>query len=611
MANIGQLTAIVDADIKPLKREVRSANKEVKKFEKNTKKVTQSSAMNWKKLGTAVGGVAAAYAAFAGVKAVTQAFVRQEDAIAQLEARLKSTNGVVGLTSKQLQNMASGLQGVTKFGDEAIIEMQSLLLTFTEIGGETFPQATEAILNVSTAMGQDLKSSAVQVGKALNDPILGVTALARSGIQFTEVQKDMIKQLVKVGDKAGAQALILKELETQFGGAARAAKDTLGGALQSAENAAGDFAESLGKVLAPTMRELAGVVEFAAVQLREMIDPTLEGELRAIDKEIDGLSDTYRELAEAAQWHGGDMSQALFVENQINALVEDRIKLQEQLNKLREPKTFESQVPQAGEVGGVVPGVDTGLISEGGGVSQFAPGGLLGAGMPTSLSEIGEEPSFGLSMLGDPAGFLAAKEQLIPEIQSFTDTLIGNQLQVEEQITASEERMAAATKKAADDKIKAWGQVGSSLIGISGQITNTLGKNAKGLAKVLEVTGAGIALTNTFIGASEALKLPYPGNIVAALSVVSQGLSFVSAIGGGGGSGGGAASAAGIPGGLDRTGGLAQEEAGAGEKQATVIIQVDGDVVDLDEWMEKKGSEAIRAAVGRGVDFGLQIERGN
>jgi len=30
---------------------------------------------------------------------------------------------------------------------------------------------------MSTAMGQDLKSSAIQLGKALNDPIQGVAAL--------------------------------------------------------------------------------------------------------------------------------------------------------------------------------------------------------------------------------------------------------------------------------------------------------------------------------------------------------------------------------------------------------------------------------------------------
>lgn len=213
-----------------------------------TKQGIKSSESSFKGLAKTLSPLIAVGFGVAAVKSATDAYIRQENAVAQLDARLKSTGNAVGIASKELQKMAASLQGVTTFGDEAIIEMQSLLLTFTQIGGETFPQATEAILNVSTAMGQDLKSSAIQVGKALNDPILGVTALARSGIQFTESQKDMIKELTTAGDLIGAQSIILKELETQFGGAARAAKDTLGGALISLSNTFGDEVfEALGK----------------------------------------------------------------------------------------------------------------------------------------------------------------------------------------------------------------------------------------------------------------------------------------------------------------------------------------------------------------------------
>jgi hypothetical protein len=115
-----------------------------------------------------------------------------------------------------------------------------MLLTFTRISGDTFPKATEAVLNVAQAMGTDLKSAAIQVGKALNDPILGVSALARSGIQFTEAQREMIKQMVETNRLAEAQRIILAELETQFGGSAKAARDTFGGALQALQNDIGN-----------------------------------------------------------------------------------------------------------------------------------------------------------------------------------------------------------------------------------------------------------------------------------------------------------------------------------------------------------------------------------
>jgi hypothetical protein len=135
------------------------------------------------------------------------------------------------------------MQRVTTYGDETVMTAQAMLLTFTKIGKETFPDALEATLNVATAMGTDLKSAALQVGKALNDPVQGITALTRAGIQFTDGQKDVIKELVETGRTAEAQRMILGELETQMGGAARAARNTLGGAIAGLKNAFGDLLE--------------------------------------------------------------------------------------------------------------------------------------------------------------------------------------------------------------------------------------------------------------------------------------------------------------------------------------------------------------------------------
>lgn len=164
-------------------------------------------------------------------------------AVAQLDARLKSTQGAAGLARGELIEMANALQKVTTFSDEAVINAQALLLSFTRVGRDVFPQAIEAALNLSTGLGQDLQSSVVSLGKALNDPIKGITALGRAGVQFTSSQKEMIKSLVEAGDLTKAQTIILKELETQFGGSARAARDTFGGAIEGAKNAVGELLE--------------------------------------------------------------------------------------------------------------------------------------------------------------------------------------------------------------------------------------------------------------------------------------------------------------------------------------------------------------------------------
>jgi hypothetical protein len=130
-------------------------------------------------------------------------------------------------------------------------------LTFTNIGADVFPQATETILNMADAMGTDLKTQAIQVGKALNDPILGVTALRRVGVQLSDQQQQLVKDFVKTGNISKAQAVILGELETQFGGVARASAKTLGGALQQLSNIAGDAFERIGGKLTPSLNELA------------------------------------------------------------------------------------------------------------------------------------------------------------------------------------------------------------------------------------------------------------------------------------------------------------------------------------------------------------------
>jgi len=151
---------------------------------------------------------------------------------AQTQAVIESTGGAAGITAEEMANLATNLSasaGVSLFSDDAILGAQNVLATFTNIEDLQFAGATEAILDMSQALGMDLDSAAMQVGKALNDPIKGIAALSRSGVQFTADQEAMIKAMVETGNVAGAQELMLAELNTQFGGSAAAAVDTYAG----------------------------------------------------------------------------------------------------------------------------------------------------------------------------------------------------------------------------------------------------------------------------------------------------------------------------------------------------------------------------------------------
>lgn len=213
--------------------------------------------------GIAVAGIGALGAVLASsVKEASAA----EQITADLNAAIKSTGGVAGVSAKAIQDHALALSQVTRYEDDAIVEAETMLLTFTKIGKDVFPLATKATLNLATRFKMDLGSASKMVGKALNDPIAGLTAMGKAGVQFTKDQKAMIKAMVEAGDVAGAQAIILKELETQAGGAAEAAGKTMAGQMDILKNTLGNVKEEIGGALIPILKDL---VEWAGPKLVE------------------------------------------------------------------------------------------------------------------------------------------------------------------------------------------------------------------------------------------------------------------------------------------------------------------------------------------------------
>jgi phage-related protein len=184
------------------------------------------------KFGTAMKlGVAGAVTA--GVAATGIFLKKSIDAAAEAkktakltEAVIKSTGGVANVTAEEVEKQAGALANLTGQSKESIQSGQNMLLTFRNVrneagkGNDIFNQATAAITDMSAALGKDPKAAALQLGKALNDPVKGMTALSRSGIQFTDKQKDVITSLVDTGKTAEAQKVILKEVGKEFGGAA-------------------------------------------------------------------------------------------------------------------------------------------------------------------------------------------------------------------------------------------------------------------------------------------------------------------------------------------------------------------------------------------------------
>jgi hypothetical protein len=210
---------------------------------------------------------AVAGVAFAGYTASIMTAVyayREEEKIGQeVEAILRSTGGVAGVTAKAVEEYAESLSHATTFSKEAVARGEEILLTYTRIGKNIFPEATQATLDLAQKMGGDASSAAQLLGRALQDPMNGLGKLTRAGILFTEQQKKQIEEMELSGNVAGAQAVILRQVEAQYGGMAKAAA---GGTGQIAvlKNTMEVFVQKIGSEFAP-------YVEMGARKLIELI----------------------------------------------------------------------------------------------------------------------------------------------------------------------------------------------------------------------------------------------------------------------------------------------------------------------------------------------------
>ena len=239
-------------------------------------------------LGTAltVGGLVVA-----GKQLVSMA-AEQEKAERKLAAIMRSTGKAAGFNADELKEYARTLSRVTQFSDESIVSAEALVATFTQIKGPIFKDTVKATLDVSAAMGTDLKSSVLQLGKALNDPIRGVSALAEVGVSFNQVQRDQIRELVEQNRLMDAQRIILDELNVEFGGVAEEQAKGLG-EIEQLWNALGDTAEIIGKkmvtALTDTGKETDGLLTMfrkdieGANELIESMEK-IERLLRQVDK---------------------------------------------------------------------------------------------------------------------------------------------------------------------------------------------------------------------------------------------------------------------------------------------------------------------------------------
>lgn len=217
-------------------------------------------------------GIAALFEGFEFVKQSKEAFDKLEESAMKINAALTSTKGIAGESAEELEKMAKAQSGKVLFGRANIEDAQSMLLTFTQIRGEIYEKTLPAIEDFATRFKMDLPEAANMLGKALNDPLKGMTRLQRQGVVFNEAQRETIKNFMATGQVAKAQSVILHELQTEFGGLAEAMTKTDEGKIQMAKKGWTDIKLIVGELVSKLQVSLIPILNAIIKSLKGVID---------------------------------------------------------------------------------------------------------------------------------------------------------------------------------------------------------------------------------------------------------------------------------------------------------------------------------------------------
>lgn len=201
-----------------------------------------------------------------------KAAVESAKADAVVNAVLASTGQIAGMTEGKLNDLANQISVNAGLDDELVKSGEAVLLTFTRIGSDVFPQTMQAASDMAAVLGGDLNGKITMIGKAMND-FSGYTALKRAGVSFTEEQIKQIAHFKETNDLVGYQGLLLKELQTEYGGAA-AKINAVSDGSENAKVAIGNLQEAIGKKMIPAQRWWNALLTDTANGLTQKIDET-------------------------------------------------------------------------------------------------------------------------------------------------------------------------------------------------------------------------------------------------------------------------------------------------------------------------------------------------
>ncbi|WP_185961258.1 hypothetical protein [Telmatospirillum sp. J64-1] len=252
-----------------------------------------------------IGGVMAALSK--GVSVAEQF----EQAGLKTEAILRATGYASGHTAESIRQMSREIALGTLASTQGVEAAAQRLMTFRSVGADVFRRTLEAAQDLAAAGFGTLESNAVQLGKALENPTRGLSALSESGVSFTAQQKEMIQSLEESGRVLEAQKLILEAVEGQVGGTGAAAGKGLSGAFDTLGQSIEEFYQKIGD--AGSVQRLADVVNALALGVQQLdallfvsqekdIAARLEAADRAAEEQLRRLETVRSKWGTESQW---------------------------------------------------------------------------------------------------------------------------------------------------------------------------------------------------------------------------------------------------------------------------------------------------------------------
>lgn len=311
-AQLGSVKVGVEADLTAYEKGMRQAHKEAEKFDKaanknvgaakKTEKAAKDAAKEVNTLSKSfrsaadsaafvtgpLGGVAsritllgsAIQKGYLGVLAFSIAFTgmtyalirsvneaeKAETSFLRTQAVVKATGNASGFTAKQIHEMGRAIKDTTLASSEGLDRAAQKLLTFRAVQGQVFTEALALSQDLAAVGFGSVDAAAVQLGKALQDPVVGLESLREVGVTFSAVQREQIRNFYEGGEAAKAHALILKAVRDQVGGAGAGEASGLTGAYDQLNKQIDLFFKNIGN--SGPLEHWTELVEAATLALR-------------------------------------------------------------------------------------------------------------------------------------------------------------------------------------------------------------------------------------------------------------------------------------------------------------------------------------------------------